>query len=94
MTIKDFYDQVAKDENLQTKVAEVVKGGKSIEDVMKEFGIEGSLEDITAYAKNLVGEGKLDKAQLDEVAGGTTPTIATIVPAAGAGIGTVSLAAC
>lgn len=94
MTVKEFYDQVAKDEALQKKVGEAVKGGKGIEDIMKEFGIEGSVSDLEAYAKNLIGEGKLDKDQLDEVAGGTTPTITTIVPAAGVTISGVSLATC
>ena len=94
MTIKDFYDKAAKDTDLQAKIGAAMKGGKGLEDIIKEFGIEGSVDDLTAYAKSLGVEGKLDKAQLDEVAGGTTPTVSTVVPAAGAGISVASLASC
>jgi major membrane immunogen (membrane-anchored lipoprotein) len=92
MTIKDFYDQVANNDDMKKKVAELSKAGKSLEEIMKEFGIEGSVDDVKTYANKLVEEGKLDKSQLDDVAGGTTPvtTITTVTVT----IGTVSIAKC
>ena len=92
MTIKEFYDQVASNEDVKKKVAELTKSGKSLDDIIKEFNLEGTVDDIKAYAGKLVEEGKLDKSQLDEVAGGTTPV--TTVTTVGAAAGTVSLAAC
>ena len=92
MTIKEFYDQVASNEDVKKKVAELTKSGKSLDDIIKEFNLEGTVDDIKAYAGKLAEEGKLDKSQLDEVAGGTTPV--TTVTTVGAAAGTVSLAAC
>ena len=95
MLIKDFYEKAAKDEELQKKIAEAVKSGKSIEEIMKDFGIDGTVDDLKAYAENAVAEGKLNKSQLDEAAGGTTPTlITTTIPAAGVGISVASLLSC
>ncbi len=92
MTIKEFYDKIAADNEMKKKVAELVKAGKSLDDIIKEFGIDATAEDLKAYAGTIAEEGKLDKTQLDEVAGGTTPvtTITTVGVAAGA----YSLAAC
>ena len=92
MTVQEFYDKVAKEDDLKNKVAELTKSGKSLEDIIKEFGIDGSVDDLKAYAGKLAEEGKLDKAQLDEVAGGTTPV--TTVTTIGLTVGTVSLATC
>jgi len=86
MTIKEFYEKAASDSELQAKVAEAAKGGKALEDILKDLGIEASVEELKAFVNADAVEGKLDKSQLDEVAGGTTPTIATVVPAAGVGI--------
>jgi len=96
MTIKDFYDQIAASEEMQKKMADLLKEGKSTDEIIKEFGIEGTEEDMKAYVEQLTGEGRLDKKDLDIVAGGTTPAItaATLVPDIGATIGTVSLATC
>jgi predicted ribosomally synthesized peptide with nif11-like leader len=94
MTIKEFYEKVANDPALQAKVAEAAKSGKNLEDVLKELGIDATVEELKAFVGANAAEGKLDKAQLDEVAGGTTPTVATIVPAAGVTISVSSIAAC
>lgn len=94
MTIKEFYEKVANDPALQAKVAEAAKSGKNLEVVLKELGIDASVEELKAFVSAGAAEGKLDKAQLDEVAGGTTPTVATIVPAAGVTISVSSVAAC
>jgi hypothetical protein len=92
MTIKEFYDQVASNEDCKKKVLEMTKSGKSLEDIMKEFNVEGSVDDLKAYSGKLAEEGQLDKSQLDDVAGGTTPvtTITTVTVA----VGTYSLASC
>ncbi len=94
MTIKEFYEKVAKDPELQAKVAEAAKGGKPVEEVLKDFGITATVDELKAFVNANAAEGKLDKAQLDEVAGGTTPTIATVVPAAGVTISISSAATC
>ncbi len=94
MTIKEFYEKVAKDPKLQAKVAEAAKGGKPVEEVLKDFGITATVDELKAFVNANAAEGKLDKAQLDEVAGGTTPTIATVVPAAGVTISISSAATC
>jgi len=94
MTIKEFYEKVANDPALQAKVAEAAKSGKAIEEVLKELGIEASVEELKEFASANAAEGKLNKSELDEVAGGTTPTVATIVPAAGVTISVSSVAAC
>lgn len=94
MTIKEFYEKVANDPALQAKVAEAAKSGKNLEVVLKELGIDASVEELKAFVGAGAAEGKLDKAQLDEVAGGTTPTITTVVPAAGVTISVSSVAAC
>jgi len=94
MTIKEFYEKVANDPELQAKVAEAAKSGRSLEDVLKELGIDASVDELKAYVSANAAEGKLNKAELDEVAGGTTPTISTIVPAAGVTISVSSVAAC
>ena len=70
------------------------KGGKPVEEVLKDFGITATVDELKAFVNANAAEGKLDKAQLDEVAGGTTPTIATVVPAAGVTISVSSAATC
>ncbi|WP_026528694.1 hypothetical protein [Butyrivibrio sp. VCD2006] len=92
MTIKDFYDKAAGDDAMKKKIAEMTKAGKSLEDFIAEFGIEGTVDDLKAYAETLSQEGKLDKSQLDAVAGGTTPV--TTITTVGVAVGTYSLAAC
>ena len=94
MTIKEFYEKVANDADLQAKVAEAAKSGKPLEDVLKELGIDATYDELKAYINANAAEGKLNKAELDEVAGGTTPTVATVVPAAGVTISISSLAGC
>ena len=94
MTIKEFYEKVAKDPELQAKVAEAAKSGKPLEEVLKGLGIDATVDELKAFVSANAAEGKLDKAQLDEVAGGTTPTIATVVPAAGVTISISSAATC
>ena len=93
MTVKEFYDQIASDKDLQDKMAGFIKDGKSIDEIISALSIEGTADDMKAYVDQLAGEGHLDKSQL---AGGTTPAItaATLVPDIGATIGTVSLATC
>ena len=84
MTIKEFYEKAATDTELQAKVAEAAKSGKALEVILKELGIDATVEEFKAFVNANAGEGKLDKSQLDEVAGGTTPaTVATVIPAAG-----------
>lgn len=90
MTLKEFYEKAANDTELQAKVAEAAKSGKALESVLKELGIDASVEELKAYVGANAAEGKLDKEQLDEVAGGTTPTVATIIPAASAAISTTT----
>ena len=94
MTLKEFYEKVANDSELQAKVAEAAKSGKPLEEVLKGLGIDATVDELKAFVSANAAEGKLDKAQLDEVAGGTTPTIATVVPAAGVTISISSLATC
>ena len=94
MTLKEFYEKAANNSELQTKVAEAAKSGKPLETVLKELGIEATVDELKAFVNANAAEGKLDKSQLDEVAGGTTPTVATIVPAAGVTISISSLATC
>ena len=94
MTIKEFYEKVANDSDLQAKVAEAAKSGKALEDVLKDLGVEASVDELKAFVSASSAEGKLNKAELDEVAGGTTPTIATVIPAAGVTISVSSVAAC
>ena len=84
MTIKEFYEKAANDTELQAKIAEAAKSGKALEVILKELGIDATVEEFKAFVNANAGEGKLDKSQLDEVAGGTTPTtVATVIPAAG-----------
>ena len=84
MTIKEFYEKAATDTELQAKIAEAAKSGKALEVILKELGIDATVEEFKAFVNANAGEGKLDKSQLDEVAGGTTPTtVATVIPAAG-----------
>ena len=90
MTLKEFYEKAANDTELQAKVAEAAKSGKALESVLKELGIDASVEELKAYVGANAAEGKLDKEQLDEVAGGTTPTVATIIPAASVAISTTT----
>ena len=92
MTVKEFYDQVASNEEVKNKVLELTKSGKGLEDIIKEFNVEGTVDDLKAYSGTLVEEGKLDKSQLDDVAGGTTPV--TTVTTVGVAVGTYSLASC
>ena len=92
MTIKDFYEKAAADDSMKKKIAEMTKAGKSLEDFISEFGIEGTVDELKSYAETLSQEGKLDKSQLDAVAGGTTPV--TTVTTVGVAVGTYSLAAC
>lgn len=40
MTIKEFYEKVANDSELQAKVAEAAKSGKTLDVVLKELGME------------------------------------------------------
>jgi len=94
MTLKEFYEKAANNSELQAKVAEAAKSGKALETVLKELGIEATVDELKAFVNANAAEGKLDKSQLDEVAGGTTPTVATIVPAAGVTISVSSLATC
>lgn len=94
MTLKEFYEKAANNSELQAKVAEAAKSGKPLEAVLKELGIEATVDELKAFVNANAAEGKLDKSQLDEVAGGTTPTVATIVPAAGVTISVSSLATC
>jgi predicted ribosomally synthesized peptide with nif11-like leader len=94
MTLKEFYEKVANDSELQAKVAEAAKSGKPLEEVLKGLGIDATVDELKAFVSANAAEGKLDKAQLDEVAGGTTPTISTVVPAAGVTISISSLATC
>ena len=94
MTLKEFYEKAANNSELQAKVAEAAKSGKALETVLKELGIEATVDELKAFVNANATEGKLDKSQLDEVAGGTTPTVATIVPAAGVTISVSSLATC
>ena len=94
MTLKEFYEKAANNSELQAKVAEAAKNGKHLEAVLKELGIEATVDELKAFVNANAAEGKLDKSQLDEVAGGTTPTVATIVPAAGVTISVSSLATC
>lgn len=94
MTLKEFYEKVANDSELQAKVAEAAKSGKPLEEVLKGLGIDATVDELKAFVSANAAEGKLDKAQLDEVAGGTTPTIATVVPAAGVTISISSAATC
>ena len=93
MTLKEFYEKAANNSELQAKVAEAAKSGKPLETVLKELGIEATVDELKAFVNANAAEGKLDKSQLDEV-GGTTPTVATIVPAAGVTISVSSLATC
>ena len=86
MTIKEFYEKAATDTELQAKVAEAAKSGKALEVILKELGIDATVEEFKAFVNANAGEGKLDKSQLDEVAGGTTPTVATVIPVASAGL--------
>ena len=92
MTLKEFYEKVANDSELQAKVAEAAKSGKPLEEVLKGLGIDATVDELKAFVSANAAEGKLDKAQLDEVAGGTTPTVSTVVPAAGVTISISSLA--
>ena len=92
MKVKEFYDQVASNEEVKNKVLELTKSGKGLEDIIKEFNVEGTVDDLKAYSGKLAEEGKLDKSQLDDVAGGTTPV--TTVTTVGVAVGTVSLASC
>ena len=94
MTLKQFYEKVANDSELQAKVAEAAKSGKPLEEVLKGLGIDATVDELKAFVSANAAEGKLDKAQLDEVAGGTTPTVSTVVPAAGVTISISSLATC
>lgn len=94
MTLKEFYEKVANDSELQAKVAEAAKSGKPLEEVLKGLGIDATVDELKAFVSANAAEGKLDKAQLDEVAGGTTPTVSTVVPAAGVTISISSLATC
>lgn len=94
MTLKEFYEKAANNSELQAKVAEAAKSGKALETVLKELGIEATVDELKAFVNANAAEGKLDKSQLDEVAGGTTPTVATVVPAAGVTISISSLATC
>ena len=94
MTLKEFYEKAANNSELQAKVAEAAKSGKALETVLKELVIEATVDELKAFVNANAAEGKLDKSQLDEVAGGTTPTVATIVPAAGVTISVSSLATC
>lgn len=94
MTLKEFYEKVANDSELQAKVAEAAKSGKPLEEVLKGLGIDATIDELKAFVSANAAEGKLDKAQLDEVAGGTTPTVSTVVPAAGVTISISSLATC
>ena len=94
MTIKEFYEKAATDTELQAKVAEAAKSGKALEVILKELGIDATVEELKAFVGVNTAEGKLDKSQLDEVAGGTTPTIATVVPACGVTISVSSAATC
>ena len=92
MTIKDFYEKAVADDSMKKKIAEMTKAGKSLEDFISEFGIEGTVDELKSYAEKLSQEGKLDKSQLDAVAGGTTPV--TTVTTVGVAVGTYSLATC
>lgn len=94
MTIKEFYEKAANDAELQAKVAEAAKSGKALEVILKELGIDATVEEFKAFVGANTAEGKLDKSQLDEVAGGTTPTVATVVPACGVTISVSSAATC
>ena len=94
MTLKEFYEKVENDSELQAKVAEAAKSGKPLEEVLKGLGIDATVDELKAFVSANAAEGKLDKAQLDEVAGGTTPTVSTVVPAAGVTISISSLATC
>ena len=62
------------------------RNGKALETVLKELGIDATVEELKAYVGANGAEGKLDKSQLDEVAGGPTPTVATVIPVASAGL--------
>jgi len=94
MTIKEFYEKVANDPELQAKVAEAAKSGKPLEEVLKELGIDATVDELKAFINANATEGKMSKTELDEVAGGTTPTVATVVPAAGVTISVSSVASC
>ena len=94
MTLKEFFEKAATDTELQAKIAEAAKSGKALEVILKELGIDATVEEFKAFVNANAGEGKLDKSQLDEVAGGTTPTVATVVPACGVTISVSSLATC
>ena len=94
MTLKEFYEKAANNSELQAKVAEAAKSGKALETVLKELGIEATVDELKAFVNANAAEGKLDKSQLDEVAGGTTPTVATVVPACGVTISVSSAATC
>ena len=87
MTLKEFYEKAANDTGLQAKIAEASKSGKVLEDVLADLGIDATVEELKAYVSANAAEGKLNKDQLDEVAGGTTiTTVATVIPAAGIAI--------
>ena len=87
MTLKEFYEKAANDTGLQAKIAEASKSGKVLEDVLADLGIDATVEELKAYVSANAAEGKLNKDQLDEVAGGTTvTTVATVIPATGIAI--------
>lgn len=87
MTLQEFYEKAANDTELQAKIAEAAKSDKALEDVLADLGIDATVEELKAYVSANAAEGKLDKDQLDEVAGGTTiTTVATVIPATGIAI--------
>ena len=59
MTLKVFYEKAANDTELQAKVAEAAKSGKALESVLKELGIDASVEELKAYVgANFMEEGR------------------------------------
>ena len=71
MTIEELYGKVLADEGLKVQLAEAAKAGKLSEWMAKQ-GVDATEEELLAYARALVEDGKeLSEDELEKVAGGT-----------------------
>lgn len=78
--IKELYEKVAKDTNLQAKFAEIMKDAGKIDKgetekrlvtFLKEAGYEVTIEEISGFLKLLESnENALSEEEMDSVAGG------------------------
>ena len=95
MTIKEFHEKAATDTEPQAKVAEAAKSGKALEVILKDLGIDATVEEFKAFvgANHRRGQARQEPARRGRRRH-LTPTIATVVPACGVTISVSSAATC